>query len=161
MIPLVSANDTFYTNVKVTLSSIVNIGTKKYPGLAFDTYDVSSGNLYIPIVQAGSQTYYFVTVTLSKILSIDGNFIPTVKTNDPVAFKNIVVPNSPQENYFSNISIPDNLAKSPPNTNLKLWISDPLNPKIGLITGGIYITQSAQPPGNIMDQQSMGVYISL
>jgi hypothetical protein len=82
-IPLVNVNDTYYSNVKVIIGDIKDIGTKKSLGLAYDIYNTNTNELYIPIVNIGETAYYFVTISVGKVLSLDGNIFPILKTNEP------------------------------------------------------------------------------
>ena len=36
-VPLVNVNETYYANVKLKVGSILSVGTKKSPSLAYDT----------------------------------------------------------------------------------------------------------------------------
>lgn len=139
-IPLVNVNDTYYSNVKVTIGDIKDIGTKKSLGLAYDIYNTNTNELYIPIVNIGESTYYFVTITVGKVLSLEGNIFPVLKTNEPKAYKTSVTPNPPIVDPLLSISLPSNLTKPVLGSNLKVWISDPLNPRVGLKNGGLFIT---------------------
>jgi len=139
-IPLVNVNDTYYSNVKVIIGDIKDIGTKKSLGLAYDIYNTNTNELYIPIVNIGESTYYFVTITVGKVLSLEGNIFPVLKTNEPKAYKTSVTPNPPIVDPLLSISLPSNLTKPVLGSNLKVWISDPLNPRVGLKNGGLFIT---------------------
>lgn len=139
-IPLVNVNDAYYSNVKVTIGDIKDIGTKKSLGLAYDIYNTNTNELYIPIVNIGESTYYFVTIAVGKVLSLEGNIFPVFKTNEPKAYKTSVTPNPPIVDPLLSISLPSNLTKPVLGSNLKVWISDPLNPSVGLKNGGLFIT---------------------
>ena len=142
-VPLVNVNDTYYANVKLTVGSILSVGTKKSPSLAYDTYDVATNQLYIPIVYVGDLTYYFVTITVGSVLSLDGSFFPSVKSQDPIAYRKTVVPNPVITDPLLTVSLPSQLAPAPTGTNLKVWISNPLNPSSGLSKGGLFISSAS------------------
>lgn len=142
-VPLVNVNDTYYANVKLTVGSILSVGTKKSPSLAYDTYDVATNQLYIPIVYVGDLTYYFVTITVGSVLSLEGSFFPSVKSQDPIAYRKTVVPNPVITDPLLTVSLPSQLAPAPTGTNLKVWISNPLNPSSGLSKGGLFISSAS------------------
>jgi len=139
-VSLVNVNDVYYSNVKVTIGNIKDIGIKKNLGLAYGVYDLKTNELYIPIVNIGETAYYFVTITVGKVLSLDGNIFPILKTNEPKAYKSIVTPNPPVIDPLLSVQLPSNLAKPIAGSNLKVWISDPLNPNAGLKNGGLFIS---------------------
>jgi len=139
-IPLVNVNDTYYSNVRVLIGSVRDIGIKKSIGLAYDVYDTSTNELYIPIVNVGQTTYYFVTVTVEKVLGLDGNVIPILKSNEPQAYKKLVTPNPPVIDALLSVSVPRDITKPSPGSNLRVWISDPLNPSVGLKNGALFIS---------------------
>jgi len=143
-VSLVNVNDVYYSNVKVTVGVIKDIGTKKNLGLAFDIYDSNTNELYIPIVNVGDSSYYFVTITVGKVLSLDGNNFPILKTNEPKAYKSNVTPNPPVIDPLLSVQLPGNLTKPVVGSNLKIWISDPLNPTVGLKNGGLYVSPNIE-----------------
>lgn len=67
-IPLVKVGDTLYKSVKVTLGSVVSVGSTVMPS-SMDTYDATTNQLTIPVVNVGSTTYYNVVVKVGKVLS--------------------------------------------------------------------------------------------
>jgi YHYH protein len=68
-IPLVKVGDSLYQDVKVTVGTVVSIGTGPSAD-TFDTYNASNGQLSIPVVNVGGTPYYDVVITLSKISSV-------------------------------------------------------------------------------------------
>lgn len=142
-VPLVNVNETYYANVKLKVGSILSVGTKKSPSLAYDTYDVATNQLYIPIVHVGDLTYYFVTITVDSVLSLDGSFFPSVKSQDPIAYRKTVVPNPVFTDPLLTVSLPSQLTPAPTGANLKVWISNPLNPSSGLSKGGLFISSAS------------------
>ena len=71
-IPVVKVVETYYSNVKITLSSVVSVGSVSSSYLSYDTYIVDSNELAIPQVAVGSTTYYNVVVKVGEVLSVGG-----------------------------------------------------------------------------------------
>ena len=142
-VPLVNVNETYYSNVKLTVGSILSVGIKKSPSLAYDIYDAATNQLYIPIVHVGDVSYYFVTITVGSVLSLEGSFFPSVKSQDPIAYRKTVVPNPVTTDPLLTVSLPSQLTPAPTGTNLKVWISNPLNPSSGLSKGGLFISSAS------------------
>ena len=69
-IPLVKVGETFYTNVEITLSSIVRVGTASSNALSYDTYNSVNNQLSIPTVNVGSLTYSNVVVTVGNVIKV-------------------------------------------------------------------------------------------
>ena len=69
-IPLVQVGATFYTNVEITLSSIVSVGTASSNALSYDTYNSVNNQLSIPTVNVGSLTYSNVVVTVGNVIKV-------------------------------------------------------------------------------------------
>ncbi len=69
-IPVVKVGSTYYSNVEVTLGSVISVGTASSNPLSYDTYDSATNRLSIPIVKSGTTTYYNVVVTVGKVLSV-------------------------------------------------------------------------------------------
>lgn len=69
-IPLVNVNNTYYSNVKINVGSVVSIGSKSTLALAYDTYNAATNELTIPEVVVGSSTYYNVVITVGPIVSV-------------------------------------------------------------------------------------------
>ncbi len=68
-IPLVKVGDSLYQDVKVTVGSVVSVGTGPSAD-TFDSYNASNGQLSIPAVNVGGALYYDVVITLSSITSV-------------------------------------------------------------------------------------------
>jgi hypothetical protein len=71
-IPLVKVGDAYYSNVIITLGSVVSVGSASSSYLPYDTYTASSNQLEIPQVTSGSTTYYNVVIKVGKVLSVGG-----------------------------------------------------------------------------------------
>lgn len=69
-IPLVKVGSTYYSNVEVTLGSVISVGTASSDAPSYDTYDATTNRLSIPSVKSGTTTYYNVVVTVGKVLSV-------------------------------------------------------------------------------------------
>ena len=69
-IGLVQVNDTFYANVKITLGSVVSLGSQAAAIGSYDTYNPANNQLTIPEVMVGSTTYYNVVITVGNVLSV-------------------------------------------------------------------------------------------
>ena len=69
-IPLVKVGDAYYSNVIITLGSVVSVGSASSSYLPYDTYTASSNQLEIPQVTSGSTTYYNVVIKAGPILSV-------------------------------------------------------------------------------------------
>ena len=68
-IALVKVGDSLYQDVKVTVGSVVSVGTGPSAD-TFDSYNASNGQLSIPVVNVGGALYYDVVITLSSITSV-------------------------------------------------------------------------------------------
>ncbi len=139
-IPLVRVNDNYYSNVQVILGSIISVGSPLSRTLAYDIYDASTQQLLIPVVNSGSNTYFFVLASVKSVLSVGGDQNQALLLTAPVAYKKVVVPNGPLIDPLSSVGVPTSLPASSASATLKVWISDPRNPAIGLINSGLFIT---------------------
>lgn len=68
-IPLVKVGDSLYQDVKITVGTIVSVGTGPSAD-TFDTYNASNGQLSIPLVSVGGTLYYDVVITVGTIFSV-------------------------------------------------------------------------------------------
>lgn len=70
-IPQVNVDGTIYKDVKVTLGSLVSVGssTVMTPD-TYDSYNAQTQELTIPVVTVGTATYYNVVITVGNILSV-------------------------------------------------------------------------------------------
>ena len=139
-IPLVRVNDSYYSNVQVTLGPIISLGSPLSRTLAYDIYDTTTQQLLIPVVNSGSNTYFFVLANVKSVLSVGGDQHQPLALRAPTAYKKVVVPNGPVMDPLSKVSVPTSLAAPSANATLKVWISDPRNPAIGLINSGLFIS---------------------
>ena len=69
-ISLVKVNNVFYSNVYVTLGTVISVGNKNASAPAYDVYNSANNQLNIPEVLVGSTTYYDVTITVGNVLSV-------------------------------------------------------------------------------------------
>ena len=67
-IPLVKVGNTLYKNVRVTVASVVSVGSLVTTD-SQDTYDTATNQLSIPVVNVGATTYYNVVVKIGRVLS--------------------------------------------------------------------------------------------
>ena len=88
IIPSVQVGASTYTNVVVTLGTIVSIGTGAPNGF-IDTYNLTTGHLSIPSVIVGSTTYSNVVITIGTIIST-GVFYNTIQNNSTAATSAVV-----------------------------------------------------------------------
>jgi hypothetical protein len=142
-IPLVKVDNNYYSNVKVTLGSVVSVGSTLTRTLAYDTYNPSTGQLLIPVVNSGNDSYFFVLATVANVLSVGGDQHQTLKLTPPQPYKKTVAPNALKVDALANVVIPSNLTAPVANATLKVWISDPRNPSVGLVNAGLYIATTA------------------
>jgi hypothetical protein len=68
-IALVKVSSTFYADVKITVGTVLSVGTGPAAD-TLDTYNPSSNQLSIPEVLVGSTTYYNVVITVGDVLSV-------------------------------------------------------------------------------------------
>ena len=74
-IPIVNVggnSGTFYSNVQVTVGTILAVNSANRPTPGFDTFDPSSSQLAIPSVTVSGTTYQNVYVTVGQVLSVGG-----------------------------------------------------------------------------------------
>ncbi|HTR01361.1 MAG TPA: hypothetical protein VMH83_15285, partial [Candidatus Acidoferrum sp.] len=71
-IPKVLVGTTTYTNVVITVSSILSVGSGS-PAAAYDSYNAANKQLSIPSVQYAGNTYTNVTITVGLIVSVGGS----------------------------------------------------------------------------------------
>jgi hypothetical protein len=88
IIPSVQVGANTYTNVVVTLGSVVSIGTGQPNGF-IDNYNLANGQLNIPSVIVGSNAYTNVVITIGSIVSI-GTFYNTIQNNSTAATSAVV-----------------------------------------------------------------------
>jgi len=67
-IPLLKFNNTYYSDVKITVKSVVGIGSKDSSSPNYDVYNASNNQLQIASVIVGAATYYNVVVTVGDVL---------------------------------------------------------------------------------------------
>ena len=87
-IPSVQVGPNTYTNVVVTLGTIVSIGTGTPNGF-IDTYNLTTGQLSIPSVIVGSTTYSNVVITIGSVVTT-GAFYNTIQNNSSAATSAVV-----------------------------------------------------------------------
>ena len=87
-IPTVVVGPNTYTNVVVTLGTIVSIGTGAPNGF-IDTYNLTTGQLSIPSVIVGSTTYSNVVITIGSVVTT-GAFYNTIQNNSSAATSAVV-----------------------------------------------------------------------
>ena len=68
----VAVGDTLYTNVKITVGTIVSLGSQN-PTDSYDTYNSLNNQLSIPAVSVGTANYYNVVITVGNIVSVGGS----------------------------------------------------------------------------------------
>ena len=73
-IPSVAVGDTLYSNVVISVGSVISASTTAKAD-SYDTYDFSSGKLSIPVVVVGTNIYYSVVVTVGNIFSVGDSCI--------------------------------------------------------------------------------------
>ena len=88
MIPSVQVGPNTYTNVVVTLGSVVSIGTGQPNGF-IDSYNLANGQLTIPSVIVGSTSYTNVVITIGSIIST-GAFYNTIQNNSTAVTSAVV-----------------------------------------------------------------------
>lgn len=87
-IPSVQVGPNTYTNVVVTLGTIVSIGNGSPSGF-IDTYNLTTGQLSIPSVIVGSTTYSNVVITIGSVVTT-GAFYNTIQNNSSAATSAVV-----------------------------------------------------------------------
>jgi hypothetical protein len=88
LIPSVQVGVNTYTNVVVTLGSVVSIGNGAPNGF-IDTYNLTTGQLTIPSVIVGSTTYSNVVITIGSVVTT-GPFYNTIQNNSSAATSAVV-----------------------------------------------------------------------
>ena len=88
IIPSVQVGPNTYTNVVVTLGSVVSIGTGQPNGF-IDSYNLANGQLTIPSVIVGSTSYTNVVITIGTIIST-GAYYNTIQNNSTAATSAVV-----------------------------------------------------------------------
>jgi len=68
-IPLVKVGGSMYQDVKITLGTVVSLGSGPSAD-TFDTYNSSNGQLSIPVVNVGGTIYYDVVITVGEIRAV-------------------------------------------------------------------------------------------
>ena len=97
-IPFVKVGSTTFSNVVVTISNVVSIGSGVQNSL-IDTFNTSTNQLSMPSVQVQGNKYSNVVVTLGTVLSVGGSFANEnlVKQNTNFEVNNLV--NFPADKY--------------------------------------------------------------
>ena len=75
-IPTVQVGTTTFTNVVITVGSIVSVGNGSASGQV-DIYDSKTNQLTIPSVLVGATTYNNVVITVGSVVSVGGTSSPT------------------------------------------------------------------------------------
>ena len=88
LIPSVQVGVNTYTNVVVTLGSVISIGNGAPNGF-IDTYNLSTGQLTIPSVIVGTTTYSNVVITIGSVVTT-GAFYNTIQNNSTAATSAVV-----------------------------------------------------------------------
>jgi hypothetical protein len=65
----VKVADTLYSDVKITVGSVVSIGSD-IAAESYDTYNPVNGQLSIPVVSVGNTNYYNVVITVGTIINV-------------------------------------------------------------------------------------------
>ena len=66
-----SVGKAIYKNVVIEVDKVVNIGSPLSTPLPnFDTYDTTTGIVYLPTVIVGSNVYHNISITISKVISV-------------------------------------------------------------------------------------------
>lgn len=68
-IPQVKVGDTLYSDVQISVGTIVSVGSNVTAD-TYDTYDALTNQLSIPVVTVGTATYYNVVITVGPILKV-------------------------------------------------------------------------------------------
>jgi hypothetical protein len=68
-IPQVKVGDTLYSDVQISVGTIVSVGSNVTAD-TYDTYNALTNQLSIPVVRVGSATYYDVVITVGPILKV-------------------------------------------------------------------------------------------
>lgn len=68
-IPQVKVGDTLYSDVQISVGTIVSVGSNVTAD-TYDTYNALTNQLSIPVVTVGSATYYDVVITVGPILKV-------------------------------------------------------------------------------------------
>lgn len=78
-IPLVQVGNTMYTNVKITVGSVISAdgGT---PKASYDTYTAATNQLTIPSVSVGNVSYTNVIITVGNLISVGGGYQTSAPT---------------------------------------------------------------------------------
>jgi hypothetical protein len=69
-IALVKVNSTYYSNVQISVGTVVSIGSKDASAPAYDTYNATNNQLSIPEVLVGDTSYYNVVITVGSVLGV-------------------------------------------------------------------------------------------
>lgn len=71
-IPVVTVGNTAFTNVRITVGSVISVGGGTAAN-AFDTYDAATNLLTIPSVSIGATTYTNVVIAVGSLISVGGS----------------------------------------------------------------------------------------
>jgi len=101
-IPSVTVGSATYSNMVVTVGSIVSGPSGTAPDASQDSYDPASNRLTVPAVTLGGRTYYNVVVTVHSLISIGGVsgvdsfyspdlIIPSVQLLGGAVYNNVII----------------------------------------------------------------------
>ena len=102
-IPTVLVGNNIYTNVVVTVSSVVAVNGGKQTAF-WDTYNSSTGQLTIPSVSVGANSYYNAVATIGNILSIGGILNANPNLTSAGLWSPVSDPNFINANYFGTLA---------------------------------------------------------
>jgi len=128
-IPAVQVGTTTFTNVVITVGSIVSVGNGSASGQV-DTYDSKTNQLTIPSVVVGSTTYNNVVITVGSVVSVGSNTSEMTLISETFA-SNTVMPLASACNYMGgrNISPQLTISNMPSNTaKIALLMDDEVSP---------------------------------
>ncbi len=145
--PLLQIGGALYSDVIVTVGTIVTGPTDTLPYFSVDSYDPANNHLTVPVVMVGSATYYNVVVTVAGVVSMRGTVsgadmysggdltIPAVQVGAGVYSATITVgsivhvaggmPNAYEDTYNpakGQVSIPAVLANGKIYTNVTITV---------------------------------------
>lgn len=163
-IPIVAVGTTTYTNVVITVPSVISVGGQVVGPSASqqaDIYDANSGRLTISCVTVGGVTYANVVATVGSVISVGGAYpredVPVIRVNTPLRDATVgkyysyqvAEPVYPDSKYTFSIDTLANGNGTPPGMTLNMN---------GILSGTAFATGGADVNGKqIPHTYSFGV----
>lgn len=99
-IPLVSVSGNIYSNVVITVGSVISVGNSPAKA-AIDFFDPNTNLISIPSVNVGALTYFNVVATVGNVLSVGSSSLASFPLQQAMTYAYSVGLQNTHVNYFA------------------------------------------------------------